>query len=760
MKNKLTPLNSAWRLWAISALSSAALHLVPASAQQVLQLVPGQPPTERTAISAYATKPGETLRIENLKINDDNPAVVNLELRRSEVIGADTQYIVVDEKGTRTFPLAVSAHFVGALEGVADSYAFATVSPQGEIRTIIHRGKETLVNELLPASSSSGGRVASRMVDHQKDFVDREFSCGVTADFMQTDPSQRKLAIQELLKSGEAKPTQNIEEKAGTPRRADIIIDSDYEFFQKFGSEAAAFTYITNLFTYVGSRYQAEVSTRFNLKQIWIRTTSADPWTATSTSTMLDELQAYWNAGSNASIPRHHVHLISGKNAGGGIAYVGSLSSPSYAYGVSGSISGNFNPPSPQVIWDSVVVAHEIGNAFGSSHWHDYDNPYIAPSPNTGGAIDCCYSGNSTGQCGIALGGAGRLGYLPGFSSTIGGGAGQGNGTIMSYCHLLTGGMSNIAWTFGTGHPHGVNPERVPMVMSNQAQSKLPTDVSGTFDLIVSKSGTGTVTSSPAGINCGSDCGEAYASGTTVTLSATPGSGYSFSGWSGDCSGTGSCTVTMNSYKSVTATFTAIPMGILSVAKIGTGSGTVTRSGGTLNCGSTCTETFTPGSIATLVATPAAGSSFAGWSGGPCAGTGTCSLTMNANTTINAQFNLSSGGRTITPILQNNLSGVAGEVQYHAISVPPGSKNLIIQISGGSGDADLYVKFDQTPTTTSYDCRPFLLGNSEQCTFPTPIAGTYYIMLRAYNFFNGVTLSASYQKQSVDLTPIIQLLLD
>mgnify|MGYP001106961386 CR=1 FL=1 len=80
---------------------------------------------------------------------------------------------------------------------------------------------------------------------------------------------------------------------------------------------------------------------------------------------------------------------------------------------------------------------------------------------------------------------------------------------------------------------------------------------SSTYTLSVYKSGSGSgrVTSSPSGINCGSDCSESYNSGTTVTLTATPDSGSTFAGWSGDCSGTGSCTLTMNSNKAVVANF-------------------------------------------------------------------------------------------------------------------------------------------------------------------------------------------------------------
>jgi hypothetical protein len=82
-----------------------------------------------------------------------------------------------------------------------------------------------------------------------------------------------------------------------------------------------------------------------------------------------------------------------------------------------------------------------------------------------------------------------------------------------------------------------------------------PTEASVSYGLTVSKTGSGTVSSSPSGINCGTTCSATYASGTSVTLTASPASGYSFSGWSGACSGTGACTVSMSQARSVTANF-------------------------------------------------------------------------------------------------------------------------------------------------------------------------------------------------------------
>ena len=73
-------------------------------------------------------------------------------------------------------------------------------------------------------------------------------------------------------------------------------------------------------------------------------------------------------------------------------------------------------------------------------------------------------------------------------------------------------------------------------------------------------SGNGTVSSSPSGISCGSDCTQDFADGTAVTLTATPASGSEFAGWSGACSGTGTCTVTMSAVRDVTATFNSVPV--------------------------------------------------------------------------------------------------------------------------------------------------------------------------------------------------------
>ncbi|WP_386066455.1 collagenase [Tahibacter sp. UC22_41] len=81
---------------------------------------------------------------------------------------------------------------------------------------------------------------------------------------------------------------------------------------------------------------------------------------------------------------------------------------------------------------------------------------------------------------------------------------------------------------------------------------------------------------------------------------------------------------------------------------------------------------------------------------------------------------------------------------YFTIDVPAGATNLKVSLSGGSGDADLYLRFASAPTTSAYDCRPYLSGNAETCTVAAPQAGRYHVMLNGYAAFSGASLVASF----------------
>jgi List-Bact-rpt repeat protein len=159
------------------------------------------------------------------------------------------------------------------------------------------------------------------------------------------------------------------------------------------------------------------------------------------------------------------------------------------------------------------------------------------------------------------------------------------------------------------------------------------------FTLTVNRlgAGTGTVVSSPAGINCGGVCSAPFRSGAMVTLTATPGAGSIFTGWSGGgCSGTGQCTVTVANATTVNATFDRVFT--LTVAMIGSGSGMVTSNPAGITCPSTCAAAYQEGTGVALTAAANGDSVFAGWSGGGCSGTGQCNVTLGANTTVTAVF--------------------------------------------------------------------------------------------------------------------------
>ncbi|MDF1566135.1 MAG: M4 family metallopeptidase [Deltaproteobacteria bacterium] len=90
----------------------------------------------------------------------------------------------------------------------------------------------------------------------------------------------------------------------------------------------------------------------------------------------------------------------------------------------------------------------------------------------------------------------------------------------------------------------------------------------------------------------------------------------------------------------------------------------------------------------------------------------------------------------------SGLSAAKNGELHFSVEVPAGASNLTVQIAGGSGDADLYVRRGAAPTTSSYDFRPYLQGNAETVEVANPTSGTWYVMVRAYAAFSGLELVA------------------
>lgn len=180
------------------------------------------------------------------------------------------------------------------------------------------------------------------------------------------------------------------------------------------------------------------------------------------------------------------------------------------------------------------------------------------------------------------------------------------------------------------------------------------------------------------------------------------------------------------------------------------GSGTVTSSPAGINCatltsGPGCSARFATNSSVTLTATAQAGSVLEGWFG-PCSGSSpTCTVSMQHAASVYALF-----GPPLMPLSNgvavSNLSASSPNALRFSFVVPSGASNLNITLSGGSGDADLYVRRGSMPVAdgSSWDCRPFLLGNNESCTAASPTAGTYFMLVAAAQNFAGAQLVASY----------------
>ena len=179
--------------------------------------------------------------------------------------------------------------------------------------------------------------------------------------------------------------------------------------------------------------------------------------------------------------------------------------------------------------------------------------------------------------------------------------------------------------------------------------------------------GAGSVTAAP-GQSCAGNCSQFFDSGTLVTLTATAQASSTFKGWGGACTGTGTCTVTMDREQQVSALFERKPLS-LAYSRLGTGNGTVAFVPGT-TCAGACSQYYDSGTEVTLTATSDGASTFAGW-GGACSGTGSCSVLMDDAKEVSASF-------VKLPVLLYERTGTgAGTVRFSSGAACAGSCSQI-----------------------------------------------------------------------------------
>ncbi len=461
---------------------------------------------------------GGALRVRDLVL--DRKGRVDLDLERFEVFARD---LVIE--GADSLDRPDNAYFRGTIAGDPESLVTLTVPANGRLRGIAMGPGGTWILGPDPRNRKPGLR-SKKM--RARDFRSLPpFECGV-------DGGSEFQIGGTKLDTGAAY-SQSAAAAVVINHNVNLAVDTDYEFLAKAGSESAAAEYVGDLTAFASSMYERETNTSITISylRLWPGGPSSDPWTVTSgTSQALSEFRNYWNTNMG-SVDRATAHLLSGKGLGGGIAYVGVLCNTSYGYGLTANIDSNFDINNPTSVWDIIAYTHELGHNFNSPHTQDYCGLGGLSSP-----VDLCY--NSGASCGSALG-------LPGLGSLTGGSTSQQPGTIMSYCHQVGGGLSNISLTLGRDHVYGVGAYRVPDRMISHFSSRPSPGVAVVYPdplLTVAKtvSGSGRVTGE--GIDCGSDCAQSYPEGTAVTLTASADSGSVFVSWGGDCAPDGSVTMT------------------------------------------------------------------------------------------------------------------------------------------------------------------------------------------------------------------------
>ena len=320
-------------------------------------------------------------------------------------------------------------------------------------------------------------------------------------------------------------------------------------------------------------------------------------------------------------------------------------------------------------------------------------------------------SGTGTGTGTITSQG----GLTPAINCTINAGVATGAcqqtyplNTVVTLTATGTAGSSFDGWSGSCAS----SPCSVTMSQTRAATAAFTAPAPQTLTVSSTGTGNGTVTSQAgltpaivctitAGVTSGA-CMRSYPWGTAVTLTATGTGGSTFNGWSGACTGTGTCSVTMSQARNVTASFTAAPQ-TLTVAGAGTGNGTVTSQAGltpAINCTITagvtsgaCSQSYPFNTAVTLTATPSGGGTFGGWTGA-CSGTGTCSVTMSQARNMTASFTAASQTLTVSGAGTGN-----GTVTSQAGLTP--AINCTITAGVASGSCSQSYPFNTAVTLTA-----------------------------------------------------------
>lgn len=332
-----------------------------------------------------------------------------------DVLAADVQF--VDGSTGQTLPRPRVTCLRGTIAGDESSTVFISFSVAG-VYGFVTQGERTLI-----ISSGRWDGDGTINIYDPKQIPAGVMPMNIPACGGAIDPT-----TDPRLQTGSALGDGSVSPAVDPCGQAVLAIETDFEFLNRIfgGNTTNASAYITQLIGAMTTIYSRDVGVSFAIPYVRLWTSNNDPYPdGSDVNTRLSEFTNYW-INNMSSVSRHSAFMLTGQAAGaGGVAYLSQVCG-TYQYGTAGYLSGGFPSPLQNYNWgnwDLMVTAHELGHNYGAPHTHD-----VSPQ------IDGC----GTGDCSQAFG-----------------------GTIMSYCHVCNGGMSNINLSF---HPRTINENMLPFI--------------------------------------------------------------------------------------------------------------------------------------------------------------------------------------------------------------------------------------------------------------------------------------------------------
>jgi len=359
---------------------------------------------------AWASMAGDThVRLRDMPLGPGRTAT--LVLHRVEPFTADARIVVArrTKDGAleeRTVAKPDAQYWIGTVEGDGAGRAMLARSAAGTMG-FVQTSEGTAILSGPPAGTP--GPLASFVIADLPPDAFRWDAWECTADGLPQQPEPE----------GGAAATAPC-------RQLRIAVETDHELWQRFAGApdptAACAGYVATLFAGILQIYDADMQIRPHVSYLRMWETPEDPWDGNNTSNQLFQFRDHWVANM-AGIPRDLAAMLSGRGLGGGVAWLRAACG-AFGYSVSANLAGSF--PYPLVDnaggnWDIMVTAHELGHNVGAPHTHNH-----CPEP-----ADRCAPDGYFGQC------QAEQVCTP-------------SGTIMSYCHLCAGGLTNVRLGF---HP-------------------------------------------------------------------------------------------------------------------------------------------------------------------------------------------------------------------------------------------------------------------------------------------------------------------